>query len=192
MSDNLEAHLLRKKSKAMDAFIAEFGTLIDGYDCGDGDYINDQWYKLKTQHLGSDKKVLEPVMYVFTMNGDFDALLEMSFEDAERYAMQHMAACGEEPNYRTAYGTAPEYHTVDYGTDNKRHIPSARHSISTLRIVEPRTSLKSNRSWDYTENRGEFAEWEKFTQEAKELSIKANGGDYYQWPWPIPEEEDQS
>ena len=173
MSDNLQAHLLRKKSKAMDAFITEFETLIDGYDCGDGDYINDQWYKLKTQHLGNDKKA---VMYLFTVNGHFEMLLEMSLENAEIQVVHLMIAHGYVPCYRWVQldnRTEPHtIHSIEYGytTGFDQMIKLAR-----LEIKRPSTSLDN--PWDNLEKRQRYPEWNKFMAEAH-----ASTEHYYQWP----------
>lgn len=125
-------------------------------------------------------------MYVFTMDGHFDKLLDLSFEYAERYAIRRMAVCGEKPSYRTAYGIAPEYHTVAYGTipDYDEH----GHSHAELRLITPLSSLKGEKAWKEGGARDAFPDWEKFIKEAQENSGDYNGGDYYQWPWPIPSE----
>lgn len=123
-------------------------------------------------------------MYVFTVNGHFDNLLDMNFEDAERYAMRRMSASGDKPSYRTARGIAPEYHTVDYGT--RRDYDTSRFDRATLQIVTPVTSLEGEKAWEEGEERDAFPLWEKFIEEAGREGLDENGGDYYQWPWPIP------
>lgn len=79
-------------------------------------------------------------MYVFILNGDFDRLLDMSFEDAEQYAIRRLVACGETPYYRRFYEDVKDevndiLHFVIYGCYR-----DGKHTTqSSLRCVAPRT-----------------------------------------------------
>lgn len=121
-------------------------------------------------------------MYIFTIGHHFDALLDMSLEEAERYAMRRMT--GYKPSYRVTRGIAPDYHTIEYGL-----IPDydeRGHSGARLTIARPKTSLVDE--WEEAEERKGFPDWEKFIEEARNHGSE-DGYGYYQWP-PLLEESE--
>ena len=126
-------------------------------------------------------------MYVLTVGGHFEGLLDMSFADAERYAMRRITACGYKPCYRWLHSIRDIPHSIEYGLLNDWD-DSAQISQARLEQVRPKTTLLGEGSWDYVEERDKFSVWEQFIKEALE-----DGGDYYQWPpLEMEEEEEQS
>ncbi len=111
-------------------------------------------------------------MYVFELTGRFDVLLDMSFEEAEQYAIRRLTACGERPCYRRFYGDVKDdvndiLHFVDYGCyrDGKYT------TTSRLRCVEPRTEMPIR--LDYLKD--ELGIWEGFIVDANN-----NESDYHE------------
>jgi hypothetical protein len=120
-------------------------------------------------------------MYVFTREGYFSELLDMPFEQAERYVMRRMAH--NKPRYRSLHGYGPEYRSIEYGAIdcNDKYRSTAR-----LELRQPVTSLDNE--WEECEEKDNFANWEQFIKEANIEGDDGEGYGYYQWPWPIPGE----
>ena len=110
-------------------------------------------------------------MYVFILDRSYDSLLDMSFEEAEQYAIRRLISCGVTPCYRHFYeGIKDEFndisHFVEYGTryDGKYSI------TSRLKCVTPRTADEYIVPGDREE---QLAIWKAFIFNAK------NSKDHY-------------
>lgn len=121
-------------------------------------------------------------MYVFTINGNFNAVLDMPFQEAERYAIRRMVSCGGVPSWCKLHGDAPDYTIAEYVSSEDRMIIGRLFTLTTL------SSLDAKSAYPEVETYELFTRWQQFTHEAHE-HIDNNDDDdnnYYQWPWPIP------
>jgi hypothetical protein len=121
-------------------------------------------------------------MYVFTRDGHYSELLDMSFENAERYVIRRMAPYT--PSYRVLRGYPPEYRSIEYACHYK---DSKQFDTARLQLVTPVTSLEGERAWKENEEHKNKPQWERFITEANEVGDDGEGYGYYQWPWPIPD-----
>jgi hypothetical protein len=109
-------------------------------------------------------------MFVFELNGNFDALLDMDLASAEIYAMRRFVFCGEKPCYRSVYdnrdGKLGVY--IQYGTTY-----NGKHSIpSFLKEIKPKVILDGE--WEVADKQPQMLVWYNVAQLKHNQSVLNN------------------
>ena len=108
-------------------------------------------------------------MYLVTIEGRFDRILQTSIQDAEYYAIMRAVACGYTPRWRTERDS----NDIEYGMayDNKYT------GMLVIREITPITSIEERRysEWKDDDRKEQREIWKRFAEENQ-------GIDYVDFP----------